>query len=69
MTRKIILATTLLAFATPAFADFYIVRSQGAKECTVVREKPTVSTITVVGNHVYKTEEEARGALKTVCVD
>jgi hypothetical protein len=50
-------------------ADFYIVREQGAKDCRVVRERPTVSTTTVVGNHTYTTEEEARGALKTVCVE
>ena len=69
MTRIILGVALAGVFATSALADFYIIREQGAKTCTVVRERPTVQTTTVIGNHVYKTEEEARGALKTVCVE
>ena len=71
MNYKTILGAALLAgiFASSAFADFYIVREQNAKECTIVREKPTVQTTTVIGNKVYHTEEEARGELTKVCVN
>jgi hypothetical protein len=66
---KRIVAAAILATigVTPVLADFYIVREQGAKECKVVRERPTVTTTTVVGDKVYKTETEAEGAVKTVC--
>lgn len=60
-------AVLLSVGATPVLADFFIVREQGAKECKVVRERPTVTTTTVVGNKVYTTETEAQGAIKTVC--
>ncbi len=72
MSFKHIVGAGLLtaAFATPVFAaEFYVVREKGAKECRVVPEKPTVTTTTVIGNKTYVTEEEARGAIKTVCVD
>jgi len=70
MTFKSILGAALLASfcVTPVLADFYIVREQGAKECRVVRERPTVQTTVVIGNKAYTSEEEARGQLKTVCV-
>ena len=67
-TKHILGAAVVLAVgATPVLADFYIVREQGAKECKVVRERPTVSTTTVVGTKAYTTETEAQGAVKTVC--
>ena len=67
--KHLIGVTLVIASVTPALADYYIVREQGSKECRVVRERPTVSTTTVVGNSTYTTEEEARGAIKTVCVE
>lgn len=69
--KKLILAAGLLTTfgVSAAYADYYIVRERGAKECTVVRERPTVTTTTVIGNHAYTTESEARGQLKTVCTD
>ncbi len=72
MSFKQIVGAVLLTttFATPVFAaEFYIVREQGSKECRVVREKPTITTTTVVGNKTYVTEEEARVAVKTICVE
>ena len=72
MPFKSIIGSILLtaAFATPVLAaEFYIVREQGSKECRVVGSRPTVTTTTVIGDKVYVTEEEARGAVKTVCVD
>jgi len=69
MTAKYILGAALLLAvgATPVLADFFIVREQGAKECKVVRERPTTTTTVVVGNKGYTSETEAQGAVKTVC--
>lgn len=59
------LLSTLIAMAvmTPALADggYYIVRDPVARRCTVVSQRPTLSTTTIVG--VYKTREEAETAM------
>jgi hypothetical protein len=66
---KLISAALLVAFVTPAAADFYIVQDGHTKKCTVVDKRPTVSTTTVVGDGtVYKTREEATTGMKTVKV-
>jgi hypothetical protein len=66
--KKLVAVAALLAFATPAFADFYVVQDTTTKKCTIVDQKPTVKTTTVIGNGVYKTREEASTGMKTVKV-
>jgi uncharacterized protein YdeI (BOF family) len=71
--RKLIIAATLMAFATSALAqsaEFYIVQDTATKKCTIVDKKPTVSTMTVVSpsGTVYKTRTEAETGMKTVKV-
>jgi hypothetical protein len=58
------------SFATPAFADYYIVQDTGTRRCTIVEQRPTVTTQKIVGpdGTVYKTREEATTAMKTVKV-
>lgn len=71
MTLTKIIGAALLTgmFAVPAMADsFFIVRDKDAKDCRIVRERPTVTTTVVIGDHAYTSEEEARGKLKEVCV-
>ncbi len=74
-----LLSTSSIAFAqsttvqtTTSGSGFYIVQDVGTKRCTVTRERPTTSSMTVVGSDgtIYKTEIEATSALKTtkVCV-
>ena len=57
---------------TSGAGSFYIVQDASTKRCTVTRERPTTKTMTIVGSDgaVYKTEQQARSALKTtkVCV-
>jgi hypothetical protein len=67
MTKIVIAAAALTAFiaATPAFADYYIVKE--GTSCKVVDKKPTDTKIVVVGNKVYKTEKEAQDEVKVVC--
>jgi hypothetical protein len=71
--KTLLTATAALALfgIVPAFADsYYIIREKDQKECRVVRERPTVGTTVVIGKRGgYVTEDEARGELKTVCVD
>ena len=68
--RKYVLAAGLLAFATPAFADFFIVQDTATRKCTITESRPTVATMKVVGpdGTIYKTREEATTAMKTVKV-
>ena len=59
-------------FAAPGFAqtEFYIVQDTATKRCTIVDQKPTVSTMTVVSpsGTIYKTRTEAETGMKTVKV-
>jgi hypothetical protein len=68
MTRSLALATLLVAAATPALAEFYVVQDTATKKCTIVSQRPTVSTTVVVGSGVYTTQTEAEAAMKTVAV-
>ena len=69
--RKLLAATLLIAFVTPALAadEFYVVQDVKTKKCTIVDKKPTTTTeTTVVGNGVYKTRVEAETGMKSVKV-
>jgi hypothetical protein len=57
-----------LAVVAPVWAadEYFIVRGPD-RHCTVVEERPTTTTITVVGDTVYKTRSEAETAIKEVC--
>ena len=68
--NKYLLAATLVAFTSPAFADFYIVQDSATKKCTITESRPTTTTMKVVGpdGTIYKTREEASTAMKTVKV-
>jgi hypothetical protein len=69
--KHIIAGTLLTAFVTPAFAadSYYIVQDTSSKRCSVMTQKPTVSTMTVVGDgKVYTSQTEAEGAMKSVTV-
>jgi hypothetical protein len=66
--KKIIVAASLIGFvATPALADFYIVRDNPTAECKIVETKPADTKIIVVGNKVYKSRDEATKELAVVC--
>ncbi|MBL8690946.1 MAG: hypothetical protein JNL04_17715 [Rhodospirillaceae bacterium] len=67
---KFVLALAMLvAFTASASAQsFYIVQDAATKKCTVVTEKPTVTSMVVIGDTVYKTKTEAEAGLKTTTV-
>ena len=63
----VILTTALI---TPALSQqFYIVQNPSTKQCTVVEEKPTDTSVVVMGNRVYTSRSEAQSAVRTVCTE
>ena len=72
--RKLLIAGAIAAFATSAFAqtttvstEYYVVRDEATKKCTIVDKKPTTTT-TIVDNGVFKTRTEAETGMKTMKV-
>ena len=67
---KFVLALAMLvAFTASASAEsFYIVQDTTTKKCTIVTEKPTVTSMVVIGDTVYKTKTEAEAGVKTTKV-
>ena len=63
-------AVVATAFATPAFADFWIVQDSATKKCTIVEKKPTDTKVVVVGGDgkVYTTRAAAETEMKTTTV-
>ena len=70
--RKLAIAAALLALTLPAFAQsgFYVVQDTTTKKCTIVSERPTATTTTVVSpsGATYTTRAEAEAGMKTVKV-
>jgi hypothetical protein len=68
--KKLLAATLLIAFVSPALAadEFYVVQDVKTKKCTIVDKKPTTTETTVVGNGMYKTRVEAETGMKSVKV-
>jgi hypothetical protein len=67
MTMKYALCGVVLAaLVTPALAanEFYVVQDSATKKCSIVEQKPTVATVTLVGTAVYKTQAEAAIGMK-----
>jgi hypothetical protein len=68
MKLKIVVASLLLVgFVLPAAADsYYLTQDLKTKKCTVTRERPTTTEVTVIGGdgQVYTSQTEAEGALK-----
>jgi hypothetical protein len=66
-TKLLAAAVALAAFATPAFADFWIVREGPTGPCRIVDVRPTDTKIVVVGNKAFKVRAEAEKELAVVC--
>ena len=67
-TMKTILLTTvvLVAFVSPAFADFYVVQDTNTKECSIVEQRPTDANKGLVGgtSAIYKDRAGAENAMR-----
>ena len=70
--NRIVIACFALALAVPALAQssFYIVQDTATKKCSIVTERPTTTTTTVVGpaGVTYTTRADAEASMKTVQV-
>jgi hypothetical protein len=68
--RLLIAAAGVAAFVTPSLAaEFYIVQDTTTKRCTIVEQRPTSSTMTIVGpGTAFTTRTEAEAGMKTVKV-
>ncbi|MCC6891158.1 MAG: hypothetical protein IT536_21750 [Hyphomicrobiales bacterium] len=71
MTRLLAIAV-IAAWIVPASAQttFYVVQDVKTKRCSVVKERPTTTTMVIVGDSgkIYKTETEAQNAMRTIKV-
>jgi hypothetical protein len=68
MKTKLLAATVaIVAFATPALADFFIVREGPSGPCRIVESRPTDTKIVVVGGKAYKVRAEAEKEMLVVC--
>jgi hypothetical protein len=71
--RSLALGALIAMAATSAFAqtatstEFYVVRDEATKKCTIVDKKPTTTT-TIVDNGIFKTRTEAETSMKTTKV-
>ena len=71
--KKLALSALISFAATSAIAqtavstEFYVVRDEATKKCTIVDKKPTTTT-TIVDNGVFKTRTEAETGMKTMKV-
>lgn len=65
MKYALIVAGTLVV-ASPAFADWFIVRGPD-KQCRIVEKRPTDKTMVVIGDKAYVTRDEAERQVKVVC--
>lgn len=72
MTKTILALAITTALVVPAAAQatFYVVQDTKTKRCTVVKERPTTTTMVIVGDSgkVYTTEAEAQTAMRTIKV-
>jgi uncharacterized protein YhfF len=72
MTKTIVAMAISAALVIPAAAQatFYVVQDTKTKRCSVVKERPTSTTMVVVGDSgkVYTTEAEAQSAIRTIKV-
>ena len=60
-------AIAATACATPALADFWIVREGPTGPCRIVETRPTDTKIVIVGNKAYKVRDEAEKEMVVVC--
>ncbi len=69
MKRLLVCGFALCAFSSAAMADeYWVVQDAHTKHCSVVTEKPTTTTTTVIGNTAFTTKSEAENSIKTTKV-
>jgi len=66
MKMKLLATVALVAFASPAFAAFYIVQDNNTKACSIVEQRPTDASTMVIGgdNKVYANRADAENDMR-----
>jgi hypothetical protein len=66
MKMKLLAAAAIVAFASPAFAAFYVVQDNASKACNIMEQAPTGSNMQVLGgsNKSYQSRAEAETAMR-----
>jgi hypothetical protein len=67
MRTLIAVTVAVAALASPALADFWIVRDSPTAQCRIVESRPADTKIVVIGDKVYKTRADAEKELAMVC--
>jgi hypothetical protein len=67
MKTLIAVTVAVAALASPALADFWIVRDSPTAQCRIVESRPADTKIVVIGDKVYKTRADAEKELAMVC--
>jgi hypothetical protein len=67
MKMKLLAAAAIVAFASPAFAVFYVVQDNTSKACNILEQAPSGSNMQVMGgtNKSYQTRAEAETAMRS----
>ena len=60
--------TTTTTTGTGASGEFYVVQDTATKKCTIVEQRPTSTTMVMVGPVGFKTRTEAESGMKTTKV-
>jgi hypothetical protein len=66
MLKYALVAAGALVVASPAYAEWFIVRGPD-KQCRVVETRPTDKKIVIIGDKAYVTRDEAERQVKIVC--
>jgi hypothetical protein len=69
MKKTLIAAALIASFAAPAFAagEFYIAQDTATKKCSIVEQKPTSSSMTLLNSgHSYKSRSDAESGMKAM---
>ena len=63
-------SSTTVTTTSPSASSYYIVQDVRTKKCTITHERPSGTSMTIVGGDgtVYKSESEAQSAMKTTKV-
>ena len=60
--------TTTTTTGTGTAGEFYVVQDTATKKCTIVDQKPTTTTMVMVGPVGFKSRTEAESGMKSIQV-
>ena len=61
---KLVTAIMLVAFATPALADYWVVKDPSAQKCSIVEKKPGETPDDAAVGTSFKTQAEAQAEIQ-----